>query len=94
MAGIRETCTLAHVLATEGNVSTPGAADILVVRLARVTGVWHIVQRSILPGALMSCSYLARASNPTPGNIVIQRGLYRLTDIQIGVGIGAGDVGS
>ena len=38
--------------------------------------------------------YLARASDPPPGNIVMWRGLSRLTDIQIGVDIGAGDVGN
>ena len=38
--------------------------------------------------------YLARASDPPPGNIVMWRGLSRLTDIQIGVEIGAGDVGN
>ena len=38
--------------------------------------------------------YLARASDPLPGNIVMWRGLSRLTDIQIGVEIGAGDMGN
>lgn len=38
--------------------------------------------------------YLARASDPPPGNIVMWRGLSRLTDIQIGVDIAAGDVGN
>ena len=38
--------------------------------------------------------YLARASDPPPGNIVMWRGLSRLTDIQIGVEIGAGDMGN
>jgi len=38
--------------------------------------------------------YLARASDPPPGNIVMWRGLARLTDIQIGVEIGAEDVGN
>jgi hypothetical protein len=33
--------------------------------------------------------YLARASDPPPGNVVMWRGLSRLTDIQIGVEIGA-----
>jgi hypothetical protein len=32
--------------------------------------------------------YLARASDPPPGNMVIWRGLSRLTDIEIGVEIG------
>lgn len=38
--------------------------------------------------------YLARAHDPPPGNIVMWRGLSRLTDIQIGVEIGTGDVGN
>ena len=33
--------------------------------------------------------YLARASDPPPGNIVIWRGLARLTDIELGAEIGA-----
>ena len=32
--------------------------------------------------------YLARASDPPPGNTVIWRGLSRLTDIEIGLEIG------
>jgi hypothetical protein len=38
--------------------------------------------------------YLARASDPPPGTIVMWRGMSRLTDIQIGVDIGAGDMGN
>lgn len=38
--------------------------------------------------------YLARANDPPPGNIVMWRGLSRLTDIQIGVEIGADNVGN
>ena len=39
--------------------------------------------------------YLARASDPPPGNMVIWRGLSRLTDIETGVEIGvAGNVGN
>ena len=33
--------------------------------------------------------YLARASDPPPGNVVIWRGLARLTDIELGAEIGA-----
>ena len=36
--------------------------------------------------------YLARASDPPPGTIVMWRGMSRLTDIQIGVDIGAGNM--
>jgi hypothetical protein len=39
--------------------------------------------------------YLARASDPPPGNTVIWRGLSRLTDIEIGLELGlAGNVGN
>ena len=39
--------------------------------------------------------YLARAGDPAPGNIVIWRGLSRLTDIEIGAEIRAiGNVGN
>jgi hypothetical protein len=37
--------------------------------------------------------YLARSSDPPPGNTVIWRGLSRLTDIEIGLGL-AGNVGN
>ena len=33
--------------------------------------------------------YLARASDPPPGNIVMWRGLSRLTDIKLGATMGA-----
>ena len=38
--------------------------------------------------------YLARASDPPPGNIVMWRGLSRLTDIELGALIGAKIVGN
>ena len=38
--------------------------------------------------------YLARAKDPPPGNIVMWRGLSRLTDIQLGFLIGAQLVGN
>jgi hypothetical protein len=38
--------------------------------------------------------YLARASDPPPGNIVMWRGLSRLTDIALGFTIGARVVGN
>ena len=37
--------------------------------------------------------YLARAGDPAPGNMVLWRGLTRLTDIQIGVEIGVANCG-
>jgi hypothetical protein len=33
--------------------------------------------------------YLARANDPAPGNIVMWRGLSRLTDIELGAHVGA-----
>jgi hypothetical protein len=38
--------------------------------------------------------YLARANDPPPGNTVMWRGLSRLTDIELGVIIGAKIVGN
>jgi len=38
--------------------------------------------------------YLARTSDPEPGNIVIWRGLRRLTDIQLGFELASRDVGN
>jgi hypothetical protein len=38
--------------------------------------------------------YLARSSDPPPGNNVLWRGLHRLTEIQIGVEIGMKLVGN
>ena len=38
--------------------------------------------------------YLARASDPPPGNTVIWRGLSRLTDIALGAMVGAEFVGN
>jgi hypothetical protein len=38
--------------------------------------------------------YLARASDPPPGNIVMWRGLSRLTDIELGALAGAKLVGN
>jgi hypothetical protein len=38
--------------------------------------------------------YLARATDPPPGNMVMWRGLSRLTDIEVGAAIGAQIVGN
>jgi ligand-binding sensor protein len=38
--------------------------------------------------------YLARSHDPPPGNTVIWRGLSRLTDIELGIMIGAQLVGN
>jgi Transposase DNA-binding len=44
----------------------------------------------------MACQdgYLARASDPPQGNIVMWRGLARLTDIELGFILGATNVGN
>ena len=38
--------------------------------------------------------YLARASDPPPGNLVIWRGFSRLNDIHLGMLLGKGNVGN
>ena len=38
--------------------------------------------------------YIARASDPPPGNMIMWRGLSRLTDIQLGFSIGTRLVGN
>jgi hypothetical protein len=38
--------------------------------------------------------YLARADDPPPGNMVMRRGLSRLTDIELGAVVGAQIVGN
>jgi hypothetical protein len=38
--------------------------------------------------------YLARASDPPPGNMVMWRGMSRLTDIHLGFLLAKGDVGN
>ena len=37
--------------------------------------------------------YLARASDPPPGNTVIWRGMARLTDIELGFSLGSQNCG-
>jgi Transposase DNA-binding len=62
--------------------------DTAAIRRRRKTLTHYLTKLARLGG------YLARASDPPPGNIVMWRGLSRLTDIQIGVDIGAGNVGN
>jgi hypothetical protein len=38
--------------------------------------------------------YLARANDPSPGNMVMWRGLSRLTDIALGAALNLGIVGN
>jgi Transposase DNA-binding/Transposase DDE domain len=54
----------------------------------RPTLAHYIVKLARLGG------YLARTHDPPPGNIVIWRGLFRLTDIELGMIIGAQIVGN
>jgi len=49
--------------------------------------------RSYLTKLARLGGYLARASDPPPGNMVMWRGLSRLTDIQIGAAIAAKSCG-
>ena len=62
--------------------------DTATIRRKRKTLSHYLTKLARLGG------YLARTSDPPPGNIVMWRGLSRLTDIQIGVDIGAGNVGN
>ena len=54
-------------------------------------------QRKTLPDYLTKIAqlggYLARASDPPPGNMVMWRGLARLTDIELGFILGAKSCG-
>jgi len=55
-------------------------------------------RRKTLPDYLTKIAqlggYLARASDPPPGNMVMWRGLARLTDIELGFILGANNVGN
>jgi hypothetical protein len=72
----------------EINVLDHLVPDTATIRRRRKTLSHYLTKLARLGG------YLARASDPPPGNIVMWRGLSRLTDIQIGVDIGAGNVGN
>ena len=56
------------------------------------TGRRHKSQRKSVPTCLLRLArpagYLARASDPSPGNTVVWRGMARLTDIHLGFLIG------
>jgi hypothetical protein len=60
----------------------------------------RISEANILAGHFVSTrercvgGYLARTHDPPPGNIVIWRGLSRLTDIELGIMIGVELVGN
>ena len=72
----------------EINVLDHLVPDTATIRRRRKTLSHYLTKLARLGG------YLARASDPPPGNTVMWRGLSRLTDIQIGVDIGAGNVGN
>ncbi|MFB9263026.1 IS4 family transposase [Bradyrhizobium erythrophlei] len=57
-------------------------------RSQRTTISHYVVKIARLGG------YLARANDPPPGNIVIWRGLSRLTDLELGAAIGAEIMGN
>ena len=75
---------------TDGEISVLDqlVPDTATIRRKRKTLSHYLTKLARLGG------YLARASDPPPGNTVMWRGLSRLTDIQIGVDIGAGNVGN
>jgi hypothetical protein len=53
----------------------------------------HLLSHYLIKLARLG-GYLARNSDPPPGNETIWRGLTRLVDIQLGVIMGAGNVGN
>ena len=88
------------------NRTMPGAPPTMALTVSEIDVLDHLVRdpagtgrrRRTLSYYLTKLArlggYLARASDPPPGNIVMWRGLTRLTDIQIGVDIGTKNVGN
>jgi hypothetical protein len=89
------------------NRAAPDAAPTTALTASEISLLDQLVvnagSRRCLPGTLSYYltkiarlgGYLARSSDPPPGNTVIWRGLSRLTDIEIGAEIGAaGNVGN
>lgn len=89
------------------NRTAPDAAPTVALTGAEVNLLDHLVadtgNRRCRPGTLSFYltklarlgGYLARSGDPPPGNMVMWRGLSRLTDIEIGAEIGAaGNVGN
>ena len=74
--------------------------EVEVTLLDEITTVrnWRAPRNNTLADYLLCVArlggYLARANDPPPGNIVMWRGLSRLTDIQLGFAIGATFVGN
>jgi hypothetical protein len=86
------------------NRSSPGVLPTLALTATEVAVLDRIVsdkpgvRRKILSHYLTKIArlggYLARANDPPPGNMVMWRGLSRLTDIVLGAGLGANFVGN
>lgn len=86
------------------NRSTPYAPPALALDETEIGLLDHLVEGKTRPrrrtlGQYLTKiaqlgGYLARASDPPPGNTVMWRGLSRLTDIKLGVMIGMQFVGN
>jgi hypothetical protein len=86
------------------NRSMPGAPPTLALTEVEITLLDQLVKdrnsprRKTLGHYLVKTArlggYLARANDPPPGNMVMWRGLSRLTDIALGATVGAGIVGN
>jgi hypothetical protein len=73
---------------TKAWIDWPGVKDEAQAASRRKTLSQYLIKIAKLGG------YLARANDPPPGNIVMWRGLSRLTDIGLGAAIGARIVGN
>lgn len=62
--------------------------------MSKVVISLYVLLLRITHRPLHSGGYLARTHDPPPGNTVIWRGLSRLTDIELGIMIGAQLVGN
>ena len=80
------------------NRSVPGAPAELALTETEIHVLDHLLRTDLTKRKTLSCyllkiarlgGYLARASDPPPGNIVMWRGLSRLRDIEIGTNIPA-----
>ncbi len=86
------------------NRSAPAAEPTLALDETEISLLDHLVKDQLQPrrrtlGQYLTKiaqlgGYLARATDPPPGNTVMWRGLSRLTDIKLGVMIGMQFVGN
>ena len=87
------------------NRSAPNASPLLALSSLEIRLLDQLVNQANQPYPKDSLSvyltkiarlggYLARAHDPPPGNLVMWRGLSRLTDIQLGFILGAQLVGN